>query len=220
MRKLLLLRPEPGLAASAERARRMGLEVMAYPLFRVEPIAWQAPDPTNLDALLLTSANAIRHGGAELDGLKSLPAHAVGSATADAAREAGFDVASVGEGNAEDLLATLPSSQRLLHLVGEHHREFAGAHLIDRQVVYRSAAIEGPDLPPLEGLVVAIHSPRAGARLSELAGKRARTAVAAISEAAARAVGDGWERVEVAERPDDPSLLALAAMLCHTSPPK
>ncbi len=45
MRKLLLLRPEPGLSASAERARALGLEVIACPLFRVEPVEWQAPIP-------------------------------------------------------------------------------------------------------------------------------------------------------------------------------
>ena len=48
MRKLLLLRPEPGLSASAERARAIGLDVIACPLFRVEPVEWAAPDPAGL----------------------------------------------------------------------------------------------------------------------------------------------------------------------------
>ena len=47
---------------------------------------------------MLTSANAIRHGGAGLERLRSLPVHAVGEATAAAAREAGFAVAGIGEG--------------------------------------------------------------------------------------------------------------------------
>ena len=219
MRKLLLVRPEPGLSASAERAHEMGLQIVACPLFRVEPLAWRVPDPARYDALLLTSANAVRHGGGNLRMLKALPVHAVGSATADAARAAEFEVASVGQGNAADLLATLPDALRLLHLAGEDHRETGGRHRLDRATVYRSVEIPAPSLPPLEDLVVAIHSPRAGRRLAELAGRRGRTAVAAISEPAAEALGEGWERIEVAERPDDPSLLALAAMLCHTSPP-
>src|SRR5262245_7688966 len=66
MRKLLLLRPEPGLSASAERARSMGLEVVRCPLFHVEPVEWEAPDPAAFGALLLTSANAMRHGGRQL----------------------------------------------------------------------------------------------------------------------------------------------------------
>jgi uroporphyrinogen-III synthase len=220
MRKLLLLRPEPGLSASAERARQMGMEVIACPLFRIEPVAWVAPDPASYDALLLTSANAIRHGGAQLDMLKALPVHAVGAATADAARSAGFLVASTGAGTVADLLTALPRPMRLLHVAGEDYREADGRQHIDRRTVYRSATIEHPCLPPLDGLVVAVHSPRAGSRLAQLTDERERTAVAAISAAAAEAVGNGWERVEVAGEPDDPSLLALAAMLCHTSPPR
>lgn len=219
MRQLLLLRPEPGLAASAERARELGLEVIACPLFRVEPVAWEAPDTDAYDGLLLTSANAIRQGGAQLDTLKSLPVHAVGAATAGTARASGFRVASVGAGDVAELVANLAPSLRLLHLAGEDHRHVQGPK-IDRRTVYRSAAIENPALPSLEGLVVALHSPRAGSRLAQLTDERNRTAIAAISEEAAQAAGHGWERVEVSGKPDDPSLLALAAMLCHTSAPR
>lgn len=218
MRQLLLLRPEPGLSASAERARRMGLEVIACPLFQVEALAWQAPDPAGYDALLMTSANAIRHGGSELDKLRTLPVHVVGSATGQAAREAGFEIALTGGSTVGDLLATLPRELRLLHLAGEDYRDTA-RHQMDRCIVYRSAAIQDPALPALEGLVVAVHSARAGLRLAELADSRDATAIAAISHSAADAVGAGWERIGVAERPSDSSLLALAAMLCHTLRP-
>jgi uroporphyrinogen-III synthase len=197
----------------------MGLEVIACPLFQLESVTWQAPEPGPYEGLLLTSANAVRHGGPGLEKLKSIAVHAVGAATAAAAVEAGFKVETVGEGDVEDLLGSMPASRRLLHLAGEDHRPL-DLPLLDRKIVYRSAAIPDPGLPPLEELVIAIHSPRAGARLAELAGERGRTSIAAISKPAAKAVGDGWERIEVAERPDDSSLLALAAMLCHTSPRK
>lgn len=219
MRKLLLLRPEPGLSASAERARAMGLDVMTCPLFRVEPVEWAAPDPSEYDALLMTSANAVRHGGKGLAALKTLPVHAVGAATAAAARDAGFQVETVGSGNSTELLASLPASLRLLHLAGEDRTGVENGHHIDVRLVYQSVPIEAPELPALDGLTAAVHSPRAGARLAQLADSRSRTAIAAISATAAAACGDGWERVEVAERPDDSSLLALASMLCHTSPP-
>lgn len=219
MRKLLLLRPEPGLAASAERARALGLDVIACPLFRVEPVEWQAPGPADYDALLLTSANAVRHGGAELEKLKSVPVHAVGVATADAACEAGFRVETVGSGHVLDLLASLPRSLRLLHVAGEHHRD-VGDRPVERRIAYRSVAIDDPSLPPLPGLVVAVHSPRAGQRLAELAATRRETAIAAISNKAAKACGQGWEQVEASDQPNDNSLLALAARLCHTSSPQ
>ena len=216
MRKLLLLRPEPGLTASAERARALGLEVMCCPLFRIEPLDWDAPDPGQFDGLLLTSANALRCAGPQLQRLTSLPVHAVGQSTAAAAQREGFRVETIGAGNVSDLLERLPSTVRLLHLVGEDHRPIENRE-IERRVTYRSAAIANAVLPPLTGLVVAVHSPRAGKRLSELAGERAATIVAAISDATASAVGAGWQEVAVAAQPNDKSLLALAASLCHKS---
>jgi len=192
---------------------------MTCPLFHVEPVTWRAPDPENYDALLLTSANAIRHGGTELAKLNALPVQAVGSATAAAAHEAGFRIEGVGAADVADLLAQLSPMLRLLHLAGEDHRDTDDPR-VHRQIVYRSAAIDDPGLPPLERLVTAVHSPRAGTRLAELAVIREATAIAAISTAAAAACGDGWQRLEVADRPNDNSLLALAARLCHTMSPE
>jgi len=220
VRQLLLLRPEPGLSASAARAQALGLKVIACPLFRIEPVGWEAPDPADYDALLLTSANAVRHAGNELGRFTSLPVHAVGQATASAASDAGLNVVNIGWAGASELLATLPLSARLLHLAGEHPGRPDSSHRIDTRIVYRSAAIEEPGLQSLQGLVAAVHSPRAGARLAELASERSGTKIVAISEAAAAACGQGWESVETAEVPDDRSLLALAAMLCHTSAPE
>ena len=219
MRKLLLLRPEPGLTVSAERARAMGLDVICNPLFEVEPVSWDAPDPAGYDGLLLTSANAVRHGGPGLASLRELPVHAVGEGTAAAARDVGFRVETVGDGGVAELVGRQPGSLRLLHLAGEDHRDVDDAR-IDRKIVYRAKAIADPALPPLVGLVVAVHSPRAGRRLAELADDRSGAAIAAISAAAAHACGNGWERVEATEQPNDNSLLALAATLCHTMPPR
>lgn len=220
MRKLLLLRPEPGLSVSAERAHALGLEVIVCPLFRVEPVEWTSPDAARFDALLVTSANALRHGGPGLKQYMSLPVHAVGPATAEAAKRAGFNVESVGATHVADLLEGLPRSLRLLHLVGEDRRELPEGRTVEQVTVYRSTTIPDPGLPPLEDLVAAVHSPRAGLRLAELAHNRSSTMIAAISDAAARVCGEGWERVEAAPEPNDPSLLALAARLCQTSAPR
>lgn len=212
MRKLLLLRPEPGLAASAARARALGLEVIECPLFAVEPVEWNVPDPSRFDALLLTSANAVRHGGEGLKSLTALPVWAVGEATAEAARASGFGVERVGDRGVEELLSYAPDAH-LLHLAGENHRDAAAVW--DRRIVYRSVAVDNPDLPALANMVVAVHSPRAGRRLAGLSPIRDGALIAAISEAAASEVGHGWSNVQVAAHPDDPALLALAARLCQ-----
>jgi uroporphyrinogen-III synthase len=216
VRRLLLLRPEPGLSASLERARALGLDVISCPLFRVEPLDWDAPDPANYDALLLTSANAVRRAGPKLAQLAKLPVLGVGEATAIAARDAGLKVETVGSGNVEDLLATIPTSLRLLHLAGEDYRQVDDAR-IDRRIVYRAGAVLDPELPSLDELVIAVHSPRAGTRLAELSDDRSSATIAAISDTAAAACGEGWDEVSISAEPNDKSLLALAASLCHKS---
>ncbi|MCY7339841.1 MAG: uroporphyrinogen-III synthase [Sphingomonas bacterium] len=218
MKKLLLLRPEPGLSASADHARSLGLDVVTCPLFAVEPVAWTAPDPAGFDALLLTSANAVRHAGPGFAKVAALPVIAVGEATADAARAAGLNVTMVGVAGAQHLLDDLADKRKLLHLTGVDH----GAITDDRVttlLVYRAGQIDAPNLPVVSNLVIAVHSPRAGARLTQLVGARSGGVVAAISEAAALACGSGWRAIEWAPQPTDSALLALAARLCQSRRP-
>ena len=219
MRRLVILRPEPGAAATVERAAAIGIEGVAMPLFAIEPVAWAVPDPGGFDALLLTSANAVRHSGAGLAALRALPAYAVGEATAAAARGSGLEVAASGEGGVEQLLERVPQDLRLLHLCGEDRIAAEPEQAIVAVPVYRSAELPMPgDFRSIEGQVVAVHSPRAGRRLAELADDagidRGSVRIAAISAAAAMAAGAGWERCEAAATPGDPALLALAARLC------
>ena len=213
MKRLLVLRPEPGNRATVDRARGLGLEALACPLFAVEPVAWSAPTAP-ADFILFTSANALRHGGPALAGLTDLPALAVGDATADAARAAGFSVAMTGEAGVDALLAALPGSRRLLHLAGADHRRADTRHAVETVVVYRSVALTDAAIPPGQ-CVALVHSARAGARLGDLAPTRADIAIAAISTAAAAACGTRWAALAVADVPSDGALLALAARLCQ-----
>jgi uroporphyrinogen-III synthase len=198
----------------------MGLESVTLPLFEVEPVEWRAPDPAGFDGLLLTSANALRHGGAQLDALRELPVYAVGERTADAARDAGFDIVAVGDSDVERLLSSIPAKLRLLHLAGEDRREPAASQAVAGLAVYRSKPIQNPNVDGIAGSVALVHSPRAGRRFAELAEDRASIAIVAISPAAAEAVGAGWETVEAAGRPTDEAVLALAASLCNKPAPQ
>jgi uroporphyrinogen-III synthase len=221
MRPLLVLRPEPGASATVERARDMGLDATAEPLFEIEPLVWEAPEAGSFDGLLLTSANAVRCGGDGLATLRGLKVYAVGKATAEAAREAGFDIASTGDAGVERLLGSVESDLKLLHLCGEDHKRPEGASQdITPLPVYRAKAIERPDLAKASNAVALVHSPRAGERLAELVDERGTIAVAAISPAAAQAVGEGWQSVDSAEQPADEALLALAARLCNNPAPE
>ncbi|PCD01857.1 uroporphyrinogen-III synthase [Sphingomonas spermidinifaciens] len=214
-RRLIVLRPEPGNAATCAAIRAGGVEAVALPLFEVRPVPWEAPDPAGFDALVLTSANAVRHAGPQLVRYGGLPVVTVGAATARAAEAAGLAVAAMGEGDAADLPPMLASigAERPLHLTGRDHR---GLGLGETVVVYASE----PDDPApgalavLEGSTALIHSARAGARLATLASAaglgRATIAVAAISPAALRAAGEGWRAATAAPVPRDDALIAAA----------
>jgi uroporphyrinogen-III synthase len=221
MRRLLVLRAEPGASATVKRACEQGLEAVAVPLFEVEPMGWQAPEAASFDALLLTSANAIRHGGDDLAKLRGLRVYAVGEATAQAARDAGFDIAATGDAGVDRLLGSIEPDARLLHLCGDDRREPEDARQeITLIPVYKAVAVENPDLSVARGSVALVHSPRAGRRFAQLMPERGSVAVAAISEAAAEAAGTGWQAIEATKEPNDDALLALAARLCNNSPPK
>lgn len=221
MTRIAILRPDPGASETLVRAGAMGLDAFALPLFELEPVEWSVPLGASFDGLLLTSANAARLARGSLDAVRQLPVHAVGRATADAARAQGLTVAATGEGGVADLLATLEPGLRLLHLAGEDRVAAAAAHgpHVEAVTVYRSRAIdqvEGAEWLP--GSVALVHSPRAGRRLGELADtvglNRSAIAVAAISPAAAAGAGSGWAAIAAANCPADEALLVLAAELC------
>lgn len=214
MKPLAVLRPEPGNTATAARIAAAGGTAIRLPLFAVRPLDWTVPDPADHDAVFLTSANAVRHAGPGLAALVALPVHAVGQATADAAIAAGLRVARVGDDDAM-ALAAAAEARRALHLAG---RDRATATLpgVSRTIAVYASEPVTPDpakLAALNGAVVLVHSPRAGARLAELVADRAGIAVAAISQAAATAAGPGWATVCVAARPGDAALVRAALAL-------
>ena len=217
MTEVIVLRPEPGASETVRRANKLGLEAKSLPLFEVRPLTWRAPEAGNFDGLLLTSANALRHGGDGLRGLRALPVYAVGEATARAARDAGFDIRSVGEAGVDRLLGSLEPDLKLLHLCGEDRRAPTSApQAITALPVYRAIVCDVP-LDGLQHCVALVHSPRAGRRFAELVQDRSSIAIAAISDAAVDAVGKGWADIAAAKRPTDEALLALAARMCNIS---
>ena len=215
MRRVIVLRPEPGASETVARARELGLDALSIPLFEIEPVPWTAPEDEGFDGLLLTSANAVRQAGDGLGPLRGLPAYAVGEATAAAAGAAGLTIGATGKCGVDSLLGSIDPNLRLLHLCGEDRIIAVGdAPSIVAVPVYRARIREEADLTTVPGSIVLVHSPRAARRLGELVGQRASTAIAAVSRAAAAAAGGGWEQIEVADRPSDQALLALAARLC------
>ena len=221
---VLILRPIDGARATAARAKQLSLEPLIDPLFEIEPLDWNAPPSPGFDALMLTSANAIKFGGAGIARYEKLPVLAVGEATASAARKAGFSIQETGRGGAQALLDSLKNGQypKILRLAGKPHVTLKAA---DRQItvreVYQSLAL--PLGKKAKGTLVnetavLLHSPRAAKKLTDnmqQAGlDRSNCHIIAISEQTALAAGDGWKSMNWAEQPDDDTLLSLAARLC------
>lgn len=217
MRPLAVLRPEPGNAATCARIVSAGAVALPLPLFVVHALAWTPPDADDFDALLLTSANAVRHGGAALHGYAHLPVYAVGSATAAAAEAAGLTVTGVGGGDAAEIAALMVSAgiTRTLHLAGRDRSRDDLPNVTATVAVYASEVVplSADALLQLAGSVALIHSPRAGARLAEAAPDPAMIRVAAISPAALTAARAGWAATIVADDPTDAALIAAALSL-------
>lgn len=119
--RVLVTRPEPGASETAARLRQDGYDAIVFPLTQTVPIAVDLP-PGGWNAVAVTSANAIRHAPKPfLQELSALPCFAVGAATAEAAREAGFSTVIAGPGDALALAALLAGSTTgpLLYLCGK-----------------------------------------------------------------------------------------------------
>jgi uroporphyrinogen-III synthase len=222
--KLLIIRPEPGATASARRAERAGFTPLALPFFEVRPRNWTAPDPAAFDALMITSSNAIRHGGAGLEKLLPLPVYAVGERSAQAAQAKGFAVAASGDGKVETALALAHTAghRRLLWLAGEDRREpiVPPGIQIEIQTVYASEAIPLPSNAAdtiASANIVALHSPRAaqlfGETVDAMGLGRSNISLVAFSSAIAEAAGLGWGGIAIAKMPEDSALLSAAAEL-------
>lgn len=222
---VLVVRPRPGADRTLEAARAMGLDAAAYPLFAVEAVPWEPVPREAVDALLLGSANALRHAGPRLADYAGLPAYAVGETTARAAREAGLDVVTTGTGGLQPVLdGVAPAHRRLLRLAGRKHTpllEPAGVTLIER-VVYASVPVameRGLEQALRAPALVLLHSGEAAAHFAlscAAAGiARERIALAAIARGVAARAGDGWAQVRSASRANDAALLALAAEMCQ-----
>jgi uroporphyrinogen-III synthase len=222
VRAVIILRPEPGASESAARAKRLGLMPRLCPLFEARAIEWDAPPAEEFDALLMTSAQAVRLGGPQLANFRDLPAYAVGSATARAMADAGFQKIVSGDQDGSAIAARIAADghRRLLHLGGTTVAPFeAGPLSIRRVAVYSIGEKADAALEPLleRGAVLLVHSPRAGNRLAALVGpqRRSELHIVAISAAALASCGPGWSSGEAPDQPDDERMLALAARLCE-----
>jgi uroporphyrinogen-III synthase len=146
--RLLVTRPSPDGERTAAELRARGHQVLLAPLLRIEAITDADIGSGPWAALLLTSANgarAIRMHKRRAE-LLALPVLAVGRASAEAAREAGFSDVVSASGDADDL-ARLAAGRfagapwPLLYLAGKHRARDLAGNLGSRGVAVQTAVI-------------------------------------------------------------------------------
>jgi Uroporphyrinogen-III synthase len=100
--RIWITRAQPGADATAERVRALGHEALVAPLLAVRVLPDVEIDLTGVAALAFTSANGVR-AFADACPERSLRVFAVGAATAQAARQAGFRSVLSADGDVEAL---------------------------------------------------------------------------------------------------------------------
>lgn len=109
--RLLVTRPEPDATATARRLAALGHSATVAPLLAIvlnEPPA-DLPQPAGL---IVTSRNGVRALAAwpQAGQWRGVPLFAVGAATAEAARAAGFENATAGSGDGSGLVAVIAAA--------------------------------------------------------------------------------------------------------------
>jgi uroporphyrinogen-III synthase len=228
--RVLVTRPQPDAARTATRLSALGHEAIIDPLLQFEALEIRKFPAGPFAAVVATSANAMRAAtSGALEPFRNAPFYAVGSHTAAAARDAGFEKVTDCHGDAAALAAMIAreiaAPALILHLAGEERAQDLGQllapHGIEVEVLelYRmqpaerlgtSAALIG------SGLDAVLHfSPRSAATFVALAEREGLATVAqklrhlCLSQAVADALAPLGVRPEIAARPNEAALLAL-----------
>ena len=232
--RVLVTRPEPGASRTARRLAEAGFEPVVLPLTEIRPLTvGPLAQSTTVDAVAVTSANAIRHTPRQLiETLAGKPLFAVGNRTAGLAREAGFSQVFEGEGGAVGLAgqmtAQLGPDAQVLYICGRIRRpEFeaalaGGGLAVDALETYDTVEIDQPadfvvsacrNEPIDEALVFSAGTAEAVSSIVRLAGAAhlfANTCYFCISERVAAALtGIDRGHIYVAEVPDEDALMTL-----------
>lgn len=147
--KLLIIRPEPRASEDAAFFKERGVDTYIAPVLAYEDVAFDMPDPDQVDALIITSARAVA-AIRDFTVFKDKPLYCVGTQSAQAAQNAGFQNVRDAKGTATDLMAVISAQERrgasLLYPRGEIVSVDVSANLVaegflcESRVVY--SAIE------------------------------------------------------------------------------
>lgn len=222
-----ITRTRPGADQTAARLEALGIRSLVDPLLEVWPLQ-AVIDLGGFDALAFTSPNGVA-AFARLSDDRSLPAFAVGLATAEALREIGISRIDTADGDLPalvDLLASRQPGHVLALTPTEPSGDFAALAAAQGASVQTLAIYETIERWPTVALTsgdlkaVLIHSAKAGRALARMPAERlTELAVVALSEACAAPLrGLPARSIAVAPFPDDASLARLTLKTLSDAP--
>ncbi len=180
-KKIWITRAQPGADATAARVRVLGHEPFVAPLLVVEKRDPVAPDLHGVGVLAFTSSNGLQ-AYCEVSADRTHPVFAVGAATAQAARAAGFKRVLSADGDVAALAEGLIARRRelggaVLHPgAAEPAGDLAGAlerHGIETRQLVLYDTVPSPlspsQLAELANIDIAlVHSPKAAKALAQM----------------------------------------------------
>ena len=233
MTRMLVTRPEPDAQSSLARLQALGIEGVVAPVMERVGLDVSLPPANGFAAVVLTSANAVRtlvERGVVADYVH-LPVLAVGDRTARDAAAAGFARVSSAAGDFADLVNAIGLSGLkgpLFYPTGKHQSADLGKALAPMGVMVATAKIYDmvaiPALPPAilaalgDGRIdaVLVYSRRTAEIFAQLAQslertQRQRLGMLCLSEAVAEPLLEAhFNRISLADRPDEEAMMALA----------
>lgn len=231
--RMLVTRPEPDAQSTLARLDALGIEAIAAPVMVRQTLEASLPPPEGFTAMVLTSANAVRalvDRGVAGD-YHHLPVFAVGDRTALEATEAGFLRVSSAAGAFQDLVNAMTIARvpgPIFYPTGKHQSADLAKALAPSGVmvatakVYEMVAVDALPELVLAGLAdgslgaVLAYSRRTAEIFAALtqslqAPQRRRLAMLCMSEAVADALLEArFNRISLADRPDEDAMMALA----------
>ncbi|MBC8158306.1 MAG: uroporphyrinogen-III synthase [Alphaproteobacteria bacterium] len=228
--RLIITRPHEDAEPLASALATLGIETAIEPLLSIEITNSPEPDLSDVQALLLTSANGVR-AFAQISRVRNVPVFAVGDASARAAVDAGFERVESASGNVDDLAELIgqklkPESGALLHIAGSKVAGDLAGYLGEGGYDYRrlqlyhaakataltTECVNAIKNRTVDGVVM--YSPRTAENFVDLlrhAGvadcSAHLTAFCLSAAVAAKLEALAWSRVIVAETPDQAALI-------------
>ncbi len=225
---ILITRPiEAANTFAAGLAAELGpqADILVAPLMEIRHM----PEPPALSpypTLIFTSSHAV-DAFARATTSRDFTCYAVGKATAEKASACGLSpIVGPGTGRelAERILNDVPATP-CLHLRGDHVAFDIAAYLnsagteTDDAIIYKQVPLPFPNdvvtrVLQAHTIVVPVFSPRSAQLLLDALPNGTNLHVAAISDAAAEVIpSEKAQRIEIAETPDGPAMLACVARL-------